>query len=134
MTSKRCGLAILVVACFAAGCHKGGESSGSSVTEAQLGLPFYTGSQEMPNASATMEMPDGKSVRSVRTTKDDPVQVCNFYNDKIVNKQGTHSEASGNKAAGLTGKLGDGSDVAISALRNGSNDTIVTVTVSSHKK
>jgi len=104
------------------------------VSEADLGLPFYAGSQDKQGGSSTVDAPDGKAVTSIRTTKDDPQQVADFYKDKVKDPQASNVNSSGNKLSSIVGKLGDSADVVITASKNGTEDTTISIIVSHKKK
>jgi hypothetical protein len=104
-------------------------SMGGSVTEADLGLPFYAGSVEKPAASMKATENGVTSVVSNRTTKDAPAAVVAFYKDKVESPESSNTSANGMEVAMLRGKLKDGSEVTISATKTGSADTEVSVGV-----
>lgn len=62
-----------------------GESvqGGTSVSEADLGAPFYPGSTEVPNSGMKATTEKGSTAMSIRTTSDDPSKVIAFYTDKL---------------------------------------------------
>jgi hypothetical protein len=105
------------------------------VTEAQLGLPFYPGSVEAANGGMTTETGGVKSVVSMRTTKDDPEKAIAFYKDKVEGGTASNTNAGDMKMAALAGgKLKDGAEANITAMKQKSEDTQVTVTVQHGKK
>lgn len=106
---------------------------GGSVTETDLGLPFYPGSNEKPNGSMVAEENGQKSVMSARTTKDEPAKVGEFYKAKLQTPNDSNMNTGDTKIAMVTGKLSDGSEVTISASKKGSDDTEIMVGVK-HKK
>ncbi|HEY3782994.1 MAG TPA: hypothetical protein VGL56_18085 [Fimbriimonadaceae bacterium] len=57
--------------------------SGTSITEQELGYPFYPGSVEAPGSLKATSSSAKSMVSSVRTTTDDPAKVLAFYTDKI---------------------------------------------------
>ncbi|MFI5385077.1 MAG: hypothetical protein ACHQ50_03060 [Fimbriimonadales bacterium] len=109
--------------------------AGKGVSEADLGLPFYPGSTEKPAASMTMSGAKGeKVVMGARTSKDDPAKVIAFYKDKIEGAKDFSMNSDDTKSATVGGKLKDGSDVAVTASKKGSDDTEIMVTVTHQKK
>lgn len=103
------------------------------VSEADLGLPFYPGSEDAGKGmSSKIEAEGKKVVTCVRTSKDDPDKVLEFYQPKIKNP----SQATGNsgelKSATISGKLDSGADVSIAATKDGSKDTQIMITAT-HK-
>ncbi|HWA82963.1 MAG TPA: hypothetical protein VG820_06005 [Fimbriimonadaceae bacterium] len=105
---------------------------GVIVSEADLGLPFYPGSQESRTGSTISNTADGKDVLSVRTTKDEPQKVGNFYKNKISNASISNMESNGTKMVIMSGKL-KGSDVTISAAKTGDEDTRVSISITYRK-
>jgi hypothetical protein len=108
---------------------------GTGVSEADLGLPFYPDSVEVANGGMTTETGGVKSVVSMRTTKDDPDKAIAFYKDKVEGGTASNTKAGDMKMAALAGaKLKDGAEVNITAMKQKSEDTQVTVTVQHGKK
>lgn len=106
------------------------EMSSTSVTEAELGIPFYPGST--PGDGSMKMNADGRtSVMSVRLTSDDPVKVTGFYKSKVKEPNESSMTADGTVQATVTGKLENGADVAVMAAKmKGEKETRVTVTMS----
>lgn len=77
-------LVVVGIVLIALGCSSprtGGESvstTGGAPTEEQLGLPFYPGSAAA-EGSETVPSEGGTTYVSVRTTKDDPARIAEFY-------------------------------------------------------
>jgi hypothetical protein len=115
----------------------GGDMSATvgGVTEADLGLPFYTGSTEdSMGASSKSEVNGQNVVVSMRTTKDDPSKVIDFYKEKVKKPIPSVSDAGGMKVGGLAGELENGAKVAIAATKQSADqDTKVVVTITSNK-
>jgi hypothetical protein len=108
---------------------------GFGVTEADLGLPFYPDSTEVANGGSTSNANGVHSVMCQRTTKDDPEKVTAFYKDKIEGGESSNSTMGDMKMASLSGgKLKDGSEVAVMAMKNKGEDTSITITVQHGKK
>lgn len=100
-----------------------------SVTEGDLGLPFYPGSTEKPDTSAKVDTPQGTTVSCTRTTKDEPKAVAEFYKGKFPSLQSSSMDTGDTKIAGVNGKLDDGSQVSMSATKKGSEDTDIAMIV-----
>jgi len=107
---------------------------GTTVSEAALGLPFYTGSEEKSNSSAIVDEPTGKTVMSVRSSKDDPDKVSAFYKDKIKSATSSNTNAGDTKMATMQGKLDNGAEVTLMAMRKTGEDTTISITVKTPKK
>lgn len=75
----------------------------ASVSEADLGMPFYPGSAESGKGSK-MEVNGKKSISSIRTTSDSPEKVIEFYKSRLANVQSTYA---GGTMATLAAKDGD---------------------------
>lgn len=105
------------------------------ITEAELGLPFYTGSTEDSMGASTKSDVNGQHVVvSMRTTKDDPSKVIDFYKEKVKKPIPSVSDAGGMKVGGLAGELDNGAKVAIAATQQAAGqDTKIVVTVTSTK-
>src|SRR5687768_14875819 len=85
------------------------KASVGGVTEDDLGLPFYTGSAEdSMGASSNSEVSGQKVVVSMRTTKDDPSKVIDFYKEKVKKPIPSVTDAGGMKTGGLSGELDNG--------------------------
>ena len=106
---------------------------GGTVSEADLGLPFYPGSTEKPNASMKGDTNGEKSAMISRTTKDDPDKVVAFYKDKIPGGKDSNFTTGDTKMGTVGGKLSDGGEASVMATRKGTEDTEIVVTVT-HKK
>lgn len=64
---------------------KNGETveGGTSISEADLGVPFYPGSTEIPNTGFKADTQKGKTAMSTRTTSDDGEKIIAFYTGKL---------------------------------------------------
>lgn len=110
------------------------ESGITTITEADLGLPFYPGSKEVEYGSSKMETNDQATFSMNRSTSDMPDKVVEFYKDKFTDPQMFNSSASGAVQAQVSGKLKDGSEGAVIAIRDkGESDTKVMITVQRKK-
>lgn len=90
----------------------GGTASMGGVTEADLGVPFYPGSKEKPNASAKTSANGMDVVTCVRTTSDAPDKVLAFYKDKATAAGFTVTSAAAGGTSGLSG-MKDGGKVIL---------------------
>lgn len=95
----------------------------AEVSESEMGLSYYPGSQSI-SGDSKMESAGKKVFVSMRTTSDDPEKVINFYKPNVKEPQ---TMAAG-EIASLGGKLDDGRQVSISAIRS-SDKTQITITV-----
>lgn len=96
----------------------------ASVTEKELGLPFYPGSTPLERRDMKVEEQGKHTVLSARATKDSPAKVIEFYKSKVDKPAETVTD----QIASMGGKLPDGGEVTLSAIRNGT-ETEVTITV-----
>jgi hypothetical protein len=103
--------------------------AGTTLSEAELGLPFYPGSVEEPGRSVDMSRAGETTVSSARTTKDDPEAVTKFYKDKVSDPQPTAVNSGNSKMATVNGSLKDGGEVSVIATRRGAEDTEILVMV-----
>jgi hypothetical protein len=108
-------------------------SVGGGVSEADLGLPYYPGSEEQKGSSSTQDLPKQKIVMCIRTSKDDPEKVGEFYKDKMEGQSPSNSTAGDVKVMSMLGKLKNGSEASVSATRQGSKDTLINVMVTTKK-
>jgi hypothetical protein len=106
---------------------KGNEvTTGGTVTEADLGVPFYPGSKEKPNANFLATENGKKSVVCTRTTSDAPDKVIEFYKDKV-EQASTSSGAVGDMhSATLSGKV-KGGEITVTAVKQGDADTDISI-------
>ena len=95
-----------------------------SVTEAEIGVPFYPGSTEKPGSSFKVEVKGEKDYSSVRTTTDNPAKVADFYKEKV---KGSTSAGSADMMI-VTGRLESGGKFSMTAIKAG-NETTVTIGV-----
>ncbi len=98
----------------------------SEVTESELGLPFYPGSNPFGHSDIKINSPGAEMYTSVRSTADAPEKVVGFYKDKVTKPQTMSSE----KSAMVTGKLPNGHTAIISASVT-DGKTQISVSVSS---
>lgn len=75
----------------------------ASVSESELGMPFYPGS-EGTNQDSKLDLNGKKTLSSVRITTDSPDKVLEFYKSKM---QGIESTHSASQFAMLSAKAGD---------------------------
>jgi hypothetical protein len=61
----------------------------TSVTEAELGVPFYPGSTEKSGSGFKVETDKEKDYNTVRLTSDEPEKVTDFYKGKLKDPKGT---------------------------------------------
>ncbi len=109
--------------------------SGKGVSEADLGLPFYPGSTDKPEASMKVETPDGKNVLSVRSTTDEPSKVIDFYKPKLKETTVNTMGDSTSETQVLLGKTDGDLKVMVTAVHNkDSKETQINVTVTLEKK
>lgn len=115
---------------------KGGtiEVGQGNVSEADLGVPFYPGSSEgTAGMTNKIENDKEKIVTSVRTSKDDPSKVHEFYQPKVMNPSQSSATGGSTKVASISGTLEHGTEITIGATKDGDNDTQIVVTTK-HKK
>lgn len=85
----------------------------TQVSEADLGLPFYPGSEATTGRDTKIDAKGKISVICYRTTSDDPSKVGEFYKGKIKDVSSTSS----GEMAMISGKLADGRRVAVMAMK-----------------
>lgn len=114
---------------------KGGSLSvGDSLSEADLGVPFYPGSTENKSGLSAKVDTDKETVAtSMRTTKDEPGSVLEFYQKHVRNPKMSNTTGA-MKLATISGVLESGSEIAVTANQNGSEDTQIVVAVKTKKK
>lgn len=106
------------------------ESGAIDVTEAELGLPFYPGSKPVEFGSTKMETAEGKTFSVNRSTSDMPDKVVEFYKAKFTDPQTFNSSTDGAVQSQVSGKLADGAEGAVIALRDkGKSETMVMITL-----
>lgn len=88
----------------------------ANVTEEDLGIPFYPGSQPIPKLSSDMETPKSRTVLSGRTTKDDYKKVADFYYKKLTK---AHKGELGHEGMLVDGQIKDGSMIQIQIMKSG---------------
>jgi len=103
----------------------------SSLSEDEIGLPFYPGSQEKPEASVKSQAGSTKALLSVRVTPDAPADVIAFYKPKL--SKANVITVGGNDL--LRGKLPDGASVQVSASREShAKETVIQMLVTRETK
>lgn len=106
------------------------ESGAIDVTEAELGLPFYPGSKPVEFGSTKMETAEGKTFSVNRSTSDMPDKVVEFYKAKFTDPQTFNSSTDGAVQSQVSGKLADGAEGAVIAMRDkGKSETMVMITL-----
>lgn len=107
----------------------------STVTEDELGVPFYPGSSDKDGGSMKAETPEGKTVVSARTTPDDVAKVKAFYAGKFPDFKFAGGAADGGGSEIGAGKLPNGTEVSIQIVRaKDATETTITVGTSLKKK
>lgn len=101
----------------------------SSVSEQDLSLPFYPGSSAVENRDMRVQADGGKTFLSVRTTRDAPSKVLDFYKGKVKDAALTSTDKFGS----INGKLEDGRNVMVMALTQDSGVTEIQISVSTAK-
>lgn len=110
------------------------EGGVAKVSESELGLPFYPGSTEMEFGSSKLDGPDGTTLSMNRTSNDMPEKVIEFYKAKFKEPQMFNSSANGVAQAQVSGKLEDGADAAVIAIREKDKDTTQVMITVQRKK
>lgn len=88
----------------------------ANVTEGDLGVPFYPGSEPIPKLSSDMETSKNRTILSGRTTKDDYKKVADFYYKKLLKP---HKGELGHEGMLVDGQLKDGSMIQIQIMKSG---------------
>lgn len=94
-------------------------NSGVKVSEADLGAPFYPGSEDN-GQSQNMEVNGKKTFVSLRTTADSPEKVIEFYKGKLT---GIESSSNVQGFSMITAKVGD-RRIMVQASNDGGKTTI----------
>ncbi|HVT12848.1 MAG TPA: hypothetical protein VHE55_11325 [Fimbriimonadaceae bacterium] len=102
-----------------------------TVTEEDLGLPFYPGSKPAPGMSSVMETSKNRTVQSGRTTTDGFKKVGDFYINKLLK---AHRGGLGNEGELIDGQLKDGSMVQIQAMKSGPETQVQVTSLRPPKK
>ena len=116
--------------------NKVNETMGAgAVSEADLGVPFYPGSEESKDAGLTMisQGPTGKTAMSSRVSKDAPSKVIDFYKDKIPGGKAASMAIGEGSMSSISGKLANGAQVSVTATNDGKKDTVVMVSSTTPK-
>ncbi|MBS1721899.1 MAG: hypothetical protein JSS66_02710 [Armatimonadetes bacterium] len=110
-------------------------TSGTTVSEADLGLPFYPGSSEKSTGSIKTDTPENTTVMSARSTADDPLKVSEFYKAKLKNATASSVSSDASKSEMVSGELENGAKVQVGAVKNkDATTTDITVVVTLEKK
>lgn len=96
---------------------------GTTVSESDLGVPFYPGSAEISGTGFKFDGPKEVNASCDRSTTDSPDQVIQFYSEKLSNSTKNTSGA----ISSLTGQLPSGGTVVVAA-RSKDGQTIISVT------
>lgn len=115
---------------------KGGtlEIGQGTVTEADLGVPFYPRSKEgMAGMTSKVDSDKEKIVTSVRTTTDDPSKVLEFYQPKVMNPSQSSATSGSTKVASISGTLEHGTEITIGATKDGDKETQVIISTKQKK-
>jgi predicted small lipoprotein YifL len=107
--------------------------TGTVVTEADLGVPLYPGSQPVDGQDMKVETPTEKSMLSTRSTSDDPKKVQEFYQSQVKDLKFTTMEAAGDVTVMGNVERADGSRIVVTAVRK-SGENVTTVTVGCGKE
>ncbi len=103
---------------------------GTSITEAELEVPFYPGSTEKPASNMKHEGNDEKVYSTTRETTDSPEQVAEFYKGKIKGM----NVITGPDAASGGGALPSGAAFAFAATKQDGKTQITLTTTAKVKK
>lgn len=95
----------------------------SQVTEEELGLPFYPGSEPEPKSDIKVAGDKENTYVSVRTTADTPEQVVEFYKPKLSETSVTTTD----ELCSLSGKFGEKTVTIIAQLLDGKTRLNVSV-------
>jgi len=110
-------------------------SVGVSIPESEFGVPYYPGSTH--GASSPIKTETGAEINfaAMTTTKDDPATVIKFYESKVTEPKKSSASSDGMVMESVSGKLADGSEVAIAATKaKDATETQITLTVRRTKK
>lgn len=110
------------------------EGGVATVSESELGLPFYPGSKEMEFGSSKLDGPDGTTLSMNRTTSDLPDKVVAYYKNKFKEPQTFDSNLNGTAQSQVSGKLADGGEAAVIAIREKDKDTTQVMITVQRKK
>ena len=116
--------------------NKVNEAMGAgAVSEADLGVPFYPGSEESKDAGMTVvsQGPNGKTAMSSRLSKDAPSKVIDFYKDKIPGGKTASMTLGEGSMSSISGKLANGAQISVTATNDGKKDTVVMVSATTPK-
>jgi len=107
---------------------KSSYEGGTTLTEEELGVPFYPGSAEKPNTAFKADTPTEQSRLSVRTTSDDPAKVAEFYKGKVKDAKVSSMAMEQQEMQLVHGKTESGGEVTVTATRQkGSSETEVNI-------
>ncbi len=114
--------------------REGKFENGVTLTESELGVPFYPGSEEVTVATMRAESKDEASCISTRTTNDLPQQVIDFYRSQMSVDQQTSSHDKSGEKTELKGRDRQGNDLSVSATREADSQRTGVVVVRVVKK
>lgn len=89
----------------------------TTITEADLGVPFYPGSTEKSSGQAKIETDKEKNVISVRMSGDLPAKVLEFYKSKIKGSSTSSFNTDGTDMGICSGNLENGAKFSMTATR-----------------
>lgn len=110
------------------------EGGVATVSESELGLPFYPGSTEMEFGSSKLDGPDGTTLSMNRTSNDMPDKIVAYYKGKFKDPQTFDSNVNGAAQSQVSGKLADGAEAAVIAIREKDKDTTQVMITVQRKK
>ncbi|MEQ1933895.1 MAG: hypothetical protein ABL962_08460, partial [Fimbriimonadaceae bacterium] len=90
---------------------------GTTVSEADMGMPFYPGSSEKPNSSMKVDAATEKSYLCVRLTSDDVQKVKDFYESKVKGLKFNTFDTAEQTNAMATTTLENGAKIAVTVSR-----------------
>ena len=99
------------------------------VTEQDLGLPFYPGSENVPMATVMNGSGPGRTIISSRTTTDSPSKVREFYQGKVESIQLNLFNATQPVSTAIKGKNKAGDAVFVTAMQRANSPTEIMVQV-----
>ena len=108
----------------------------STITEGELGLPFYPGSKQGSDVRAEDAKTGSKSVTSMRSTTDDLKKVVDFYKEKLkginasvqVSESNTGSDESSFKLKGVLDRM-EGKFAIEAGRKKGESQTEISVSI-----
>ncbi|MBN9500889.1 MAG: hypothetical protein BGO01_00760 [Armatimonadetes bacterium 55-13] len=106
----------------------------TNITEAELGLAFYPGSEKIETGGAVFEDDKQRTVTCSFTSKDEPQAIVDFYKGKIKDAKSSMADVGETKAGGVSGKREDGSEVSLSISKETGKDANITIVVTKKKR